>query len=75
MNSYTEDEAAKLWCPFVRYKSVRGEGINRWAGDGDEQDNPDPARCIGSRCMAWRWKLDEGKPVRDTLGRCGLVTK
>jgi hypothetical protein len=55
----TEDEAKEKWCPFVRYKSVRGEGINRWVEE-EPQLNPDAARCIGSRCMAWRWTNQDG---------------
>ncbi len=53
---YTEDEARKKWCPHVRYSSNRGDGINRWVTAEDEQPNPEMSRCIGSECMAWRWK-------------------
>lgn len=50
----TEEEAKTKWCPLARYKSVNGEGINRWVNIADTQLNPDPARCIASFCMAWR---------------------
>lgn len=75
VTQHTEEEAAKRWCPFSRYRSINGEGINRWASATDVQMNPLPARCIGSQCMAWRWKLDEGQPTHQTQGRCGLVGK
>jgi len=55
----TEEEAKKCWCPFARYTSVRGQGINRWVDDGDQASNPMPARCIASECMAWRWQMVE----------------
>jgi hypothetical protein len=55
----TEEEAKQCWCPFVRYKSAQGEGINRWIEDYDEAIVPLPARCCASRCMAWRWHIDE----------------
>ena len=51
----TEDEAKTKWCPFARYVSIRGEGINRWIHEGETQTNPEPSRCIASDCMAWRW--------------------
>ena len=58
----TEQEAKERWCPFVRYTSIRGQGINRWVDDADRQVNPEPARCIASQCMAWRW----GQPSTET---------
>lgn len=50
----TEEQAKTKWCPHVRYKSSRGEGINRWQEGMDAQHNPEHSRCIGSACMAWR---------------------
>lgn len=44
----TEDEAKTKWCPMVRYKSINGEGINRWDSFTDSL-----SRCIGSDCMMW----------------------
>ena len=51
----TEDDARKRWCPMVRYKSTKGEGINRWVDIDDAQMLPDMARCIASECMMWQW--------------------
>jgi len=49
------------WCPFVRFVSeIDGEGtFNR--GDVDPMNLVDDGddfipRCIGSACMAWRWR-------------------
>jgi len=62
----TEDEAKIKWCPFARYVSHNGEGINRWVTAEDTQLSPDPAKCIGSACMAWREKpktWQHGSPI------------
>lgn len=72
----TEDEAKTKWCPFARYTSVRGTGINRWIDEGDTNMSPDPAKCIGSACMAWRevtsFRADR---LTDEIvgGYCGLA--
>jgi hypothetical protein len=79
----TEEEAKTKWCPHVRYKSSRGEGINRWQEGMDAQYNPDHSRCIGSACMAWRWRVMPGPlevGVHATTnnpgdGYCGLAGK
>lgn len=34
-------------------------------------ENPDGSRCIGSRCMAWRW----ARGFNPTSGYCGLAGK
>lgn len=65
MSLLTEKEAVEMWCPMVRYSNHNGDGINRWTNDHDQQLNPLPARCIGSRCMAWRW----GEPPRSVTKR------
>lgn len=74
----SEREAKQRWCPFVRYTSVRGSGINRWTDAGDENFNPNATRCLGSECMAWRWVEQPGPqppnaPERDSRGWCGLA--
>lgn len=46
----TEDEAKTKWCPFVR---------NDYALTGGNRYKEAPhkvAPCIGSACMAWRWR-------------------
>jgi len=57
----TEDEAKKRWCPFAASRSVeRGTAtrhitVTSWLTNKDEPDSFN-IRCIGSDCMAWRWK-------------------
>jgi hypothetical protein len=59
----TEDEAKTKWCP-----AMAKESINR--RDGKET-------CIGSACMAWRWKMtwdETGTGVEENVhGYCGLA--
>ena len=73
MSLLTEEEAKKRWCPFVRYTSVRGVGINRWTDEGDDNFNPNATRCLASKCMAWRDVPDPYE--RDKRGYCGLAGK
>ena len=61
-----ETEAKTKWCPFARYVSHNGEGINRWVTAEDTQLSPDPAKCLGAGCMAWR---DTGHIVGAVLER------
>jgi hypothetical protein len=60
----TEEEAAQRWCPFAR---VPATAVNRVPGG---QAHP-AARCLGSGCMAWRWR-DTGRGEGDD-GVCGLA--
>lgn len=81
----TEDEAKTKWCPMVRYRSVNGEGINRWVSADDAQLSPDPSKCLGSGCMMWRehpWanlngqRVDRGHYAFEQAtphGFCGLA--
>ena len=59
----TEKEASEKWCPHVRIardESIRGGDYGPLVG-GCNTDAlggvrvPSSCRCIGSRCMAWRW--------------------
>ena len=75
----TESEARQKWCPFVRFNET---GANRWTfvdePDGEYAENPDFARCIGSKCMAWReyGVVSPQYPNRSvTHGYCGLAGK
>jgi hypothetical protein len=78
-----EKTARQKWCPMVRYKSSKGEGINRWIDENDKQKKPDMSRCIASDCMMWRWKeihlsTDEAGTKTDLApqhGFCGLAGK
>ncbi len=84
MTLHTEEEAKELWCPFARVVEFTEDTIsapyNRaWAGDGHPTRTHEPlqCRCIGDRCMAWRWEehdLGPGKPrAVGPKGCCGLA--
>jgi hypothetical protein len=75
----TEDEAKTKWCPFVRI-----DGSNRSATMSDDAwvdivGSPEPCRCIGSACMAWRPQHQIVKPgghytdAPAGSGYCGLA--
>lgn len=53
----TETEAASRWCPFVREsdEAERPVTVNRLTSGGKVGVHAWNA-CMGSRCMAWRWK-------------------
>ena len=74
----TEDEARKMWCPFVRVADsldATPPAANCTAGP-DADRTPDWASCVGSLCMAWRddsyWNAQS---KRITAGYCGLAGK
>ena len=79
----TEAEAKKKWCPNVRYLATfrNDEGKLETAGcfnRGGADSGLEKARCIGSDCMAWRWKYGEDRAYRgrDTQhGYCGAFGK
>ena len=66
----TEDDAANCWCPFVRVPFMPTQASVNRAGDG-LKDPGQLYRCIGSRCMAWRWVTSAGVP--STRGFCSLA--
>jgi hypothetical protein len=78
----TEDEARKMWCPFVRVADsldATPPAANCTAGP-DADRTPDWASCVGSLCMAWR--LKEPLTVHEieyyggkAQGYCGLAGK
>jgi hypothetical protein len=67
----TEDQARRLWCPAVRPTFI------------GNVDPPEPANCIGSGCMAWRWhewRMKRGPDgqfltpaVQEQVGYCGMA--
>lgn len=100
----TEQEAAKKWCPFARVATpvtayptghvitaIASNRASKTAKDAklEAEVCPESARCIGSRCMAWRWGTrdrdgyirigDTGTVMpshsreRLTVGYCGLA--
>lgn len=90
MSGITEADAKTKWCPFVR-SSVVGTNAenklmvisNRDAAQLVEHSDKDvfTHNCIGSACMAWRWKhpgFDHniiGEPITpvEAEGFCGLA--
>jgi hypothetical protein len=77
----TEDEARKMWCPFVRVADsldATPPAANCTAGP-DADRTPDWASCVGSLCMAWRWKkFDSARFMSadgEYVGYCGLAGK
>lgn len=75
----TAEEARAKWCPMAAFPLIlatpQGQlpvGVgNRGVGPSgptvEAMDNPSSARCIATRCMAWR-------PCADGLrGHCGLA--
>ncbi len=70
----SEGDALGKWCPFAR---VDGNNrLNKAPADGPETI-PEPFRCIGAKCMAWReiqtshLKGAAGKLAQGN-GYCGL---
>ena len=65
----TEEEAKGMWCPEARIggpmnTEAEGTSYNRWP----QSPSPD-AQCIGSACMAWRWRtVPDLRRVDRTLG-------
>ncbi len=60
----TEEDAKTKWCPFSRTMVWRNSlggssatAVNRWA-DEDGPALPTACICLGSGCMAWRWKRE-----------------
>jgi hypothetical protein len=57
----TEAEAAEKWCPAGRITALPDHAtINNRGEFADEQP-----KCIGSRCMAWRWGSRDVMAFRD----------
>lgn len=82
----TTDEAIKHWCPFVRLSDDDGNGTYNRRFDRDTPV-PEHARCIGERCMAWRYitndsSVEDRRRIEvysdvdldsDTVGYCALA--
>lgn len=75
-----EEDVLDKWCPYSRRYHSSGS-YNR---SQNIQDIPEGTRCVGSRCMAWRWVQDplvtfvaNGKPTTtiSEYGYCGLAGK
>lgn len=80
----TEDEAKQRWCPFTRATATDIEWHSNRPSFADTDKNPFDT-CLGTSCMAWRWRgwfLAEARDVHATpppteqsvrLGYCGLA--
>ncbi|KMO21398.1 hypothetical protein [Methylobacterium platani] len=73
-NVISEAVARQKWCPWARVSSPADEPAFNRLGVGISQGCevpashvPDMARCIGSRCMAWRQRSRAG------YGYCGAA--
>jgi len=72
MSVLTEHDARTKWCPFARVALHAGDGgasANRHPSDGSTSPSFRPVieeetRCIGSRCMAWRWHSPAPDPEK-----------
>lgn len=72
----TEDEALLRWCPHSRVADREHDPIsptyNRLRmGESDTAIDityDDAVRCVGERCMAWRWMSEH-----QVHGYCGLA--
>ena len=59
--TYTEDDARRRWCPMYRISiACDALGNTKYESNRDivtsDIDGNKQSRCIGSACMAWRWK-------------------
>ena len=76
----TEDKAKTKWCPFARVVRIDSrtlfvrslnstQDVQSIAGLLDKIND----RCVGSKCMAWRWTDVLSMPQKDRRGCCGLA--
>lgn len=70
----TESDAYTCWCPMIRFSSDatititnRGEEVQTYRASTIPRVE---SSCVGSDCMAWRWKDEEAGD-----GYCGLTGK
>ena len=81
----TEDDAYLNWCPFYRTAGAGNLDVTEFHDNrpAETSELDDPANCIGSRCMAWRWKMRDVRNPSNVvthkaaldIGYCGLVGK
>jgi hypothetical protein len=76
-----------MWCPFARAfiaSDVAGTpdgaaGVNRIVDKHTLSDTGAAdligAGCVGSMCMAWRWRSPKDEDAEDGKGYCGLAGK
>lgn len=78
LNLISESVANSLWCPWARVAAPdEGPTFNRLdAGrergqQVDSVTSPRMARCLGSKCAAWRWAEEGLGPSRGFCGAAG----
>lgn len=83
----TEEEAKTKWCPETRVHVVPDMGgvyVNKPLSESNTYGyaTEKSVMCIGSACMAWRWKLarEAANPIRTERsdyahGYCGKAGK
>jgi hypothetical protein len=74
-NAITEAEAVGKWCPDARTSIITtiDEGKAQYAPGNRTNYSPyfeRDARCISSRCMAWRW-ISGSEQAGTGRGYCG----
>lgn len=76
MNTKTEAEAEKCWCPFARGQAYEC-AVNRVSMGVDQVEPHASTYCIASKCMAWRWHWPEGSHDHSLTdqGYCGLAQR
>jgi len=60
----TEDEAKATTCHKTLIPVASADGSAPWFS---------PQACVGSACMAWRWKRDNNDNPSSKFGFCGLA--
>jgi len=75
----TEAEAKTKWCPHARVivpitEAETNEMVDTATGNRiDNGKVPKNSKCIGSSCMAWRWRMYlQAEPDQHSRGYCGL---
>jgi hypothetical protein len=62
----TEAEAAEKWCPAARITTLPdGTVLDNRGGYASWGYRSALPKCIGSRCMAWRWGTRDAHAFRD----------
>lgn len=73
-----EKKARTKWCPFVRVGGPvgnKGQGTSANRSPGQHPASDSDFLCLGSGCMAWRWKSELTRYVRTPSGMTPTLTK
>lgn len=71
--TYTEEEAKTKWCPAIRFSGAGTATDQDWLTNRAGSYGETAFTCIGSDCMAWRWKTYSDPTTG--IGYCGLAGK